>query len=110
MSHRSEVAALADLEPGVPLKVAVDGIAVVLVRIGDDVYALADRCSHEDASLSEGAVYEEDLEIECPRHGSTFDLETGAAMSLPATKPVAVYDAEVDPSGSVWLMRREESV
>lgn len=107
---RTEVAALSALEEGAPLKVEVDGVAVVLVRIGDDVYALADRCSHEDASLSEGAVYEDDLEIECPRHGSTFDLRSGAAMSLPATKPVAVYDADVGAGGSVWVTRREGPV
>lgn len=104
---RHAVAALADLRPGVPVRVVVDGIAVMVLRLGDDVYALADTCSHEDASLSEGEVYEEDREIECPLHGSTFDLETGAALCLPATAPVAVYDASVDADGSVWVERSE---
>lgn len=108
MTSRARVAGLGDLEPGTPLKVDVDGVAVVVVRIGDDVYALADRCSHAEASLSEGEVYDDDLEIECPEHGSTFDLRTGEAMCLPATKPVAVYDTEVDADGAVWVSRREE--
>lgn len=106
MTERTKVAALAELEPGAPVKVAVDGIAVVVVRIGDDVYALADRCSHEDASLSEGDVHEDDVEIECAEHGAMFDLRTGEPLCLPATEPVAVYDAQVDADGAVWLGRR----
>ncbi|HVC13593.1 MAG TPA: non-heme iron oxygenase ferredoxin subunit [Acidimicrobiales bacterium] len=69
---------------------------IALVRIDDDFYAIGDRCSHEDYSLAEGEVWADERELECPRHGSTFDLTTGAACSLPATKPVPVYDVEVD--------------
>jgi 3-phenylpropionate/trans-cinnamate dioxygenase ferredoxin subunit len=63
-----------------------------VVRIGDDFYALGDRCSHADFSLSEGEVLPDDLEIECWKHGSTFSLTTGEPQSLPATKPVPVYE------------------
>jgi 3-phenylpropionate/trans-cinnamate dioxygenase ferredoxin subunit len=66
-----------------------DGIC--LVRIGDDFYALADRCSHADVRLSEGEVDEFECSIECWKHGSTFDLRDGEPQSLPATQPVAVY-------------------
>lgn len=69
---------------------------IALVRIEEDFYAIGDRCSHEDYSLAEGEVWAEEREIECPRHGSTFDLRTGEACSLPATKPVPVYQVEVD--------------
>ena len=69
---------------------------IALVRIEDDFYALGDRCSHEDYSLSEGEVWEDTVEIECPRHGSTFDLRDGTPCSLPATKPVPVYEVRVD--------------
>ncbi len=69
---------------------------VALVRIGDDFYAIGDRCSHEDYSLAEGEVWVEERELECPRHGSTFDLQTGEARSLPATKPVPVYEVDLD--------------
>ncbi len=64
---------------------------IALVRIGDDFYALGDRCSHADYSLAEGDVWEEEREIECPKHGSTFSLETGKPQTLPATRPVPIY-------------------
>ncbi len=70
----------------------VAGHRIALVRIGEDFYAIGDRCSHANYSLSEGEVYPEDKEIECWKHGSTFSLETGEALSLPATKPVPVYE------------------
>ena len=69
---------------------------IALVRIDDDVYAIDDRCSHEDYSLSEGEVLAEECEIECWKHGSTFDLRTGEPQTLPATKPVAVYPVHVE--------------
>lgn len=68
---------------------------VALVRIDDDFYAIGDRCSHEDYSLAEGEIWKDECEVECPQHGSTFDLETGEPRSLPATKPVPVYEVEV---------------
>lgn len=76
-------------------RVGVDGIEVALVRIGDDVYAIGDTCSHAKVSLSEGEVWCDELELECPRHGSAFSLLTGEPNSLPATQPVGVYRASV---------------
>ncbi len=67
----------------------VDGHRLCVVRIGDDFYVIGDRCSHDDYSLSEGDVWEDECEIECPKHGSTFSLLTGEPQTLPATKPVA---------------------
>ena len=72
------------------------GHRIALVRIGDEFLAVGDRCSHEDYSLSEGEVWAEECEIECPQHGSMFDLRTGEARTLPATKPVPVYPVVVD--------------
>jgi 3-phenylpropionate/trans-cinnamate dioxygenase ferredoxin component len=74
----------------------VDGHRVALVRIGDDFYAIGDTCSHADFSLSEGDVWPDELEIECPKHGSTFSLTTGEPQTLPATQPVPVYEVVVD--------------
>jgi 3-phenylpropionate/trans-cinnamate dioxygenase ferredoxin subunit len=74
----------------------VAGSRVALVRIGDDFYAIGDRCSHEDFSLAEGEVLPDECEIECDKHGSTFDLRTGQPCSLPATRPVPVYEVEMD--------------
>ena len=88
--------AVDDVEPGAAKRFDVDGHRLCVVRIGDDFYAIGDRCSHEDYSLAEGEVFEEEVEIECWKHGSTFSLKTGEPQSLPATKPVPVYDVRVD--------------
>ena len=85
-----------DLAPGTARRFDVGNHRIALVRIGDDFYALADRCSHADYSLSEGDVWEDEREIECPKHGSTFSLITGEPLTLPATQPVAVYTTQVD--------------
>lgn len=85
-----------DLAPGTSRCFEVDGLRIALVRIGDDFYAIGDTCSHADFSLSEGDVWEDELEIECPKHGSTFSLTTGEPQTLPATQPVPVYELVVD--------------
>ena len=85
-----------DVKPGAARRFDVDGQRIAVVRIGDDWYALGDRCSHEDYSLSEGDVWEEERELECPKHGSTFSLVDGEPQTLPATKPVPVYEFVVD--------------
>lgn len=91
---------------GEGLRVDIGEHRIALFRIGEDVYALGDRCSHAEASLAEGEIF--DMEVECPRHGSAFDLETGEPHALPATKPVPVYDVKVE-DGTVYL-RIEEAV
>ncbi|MEM9201603.1 MAG: non-heme iron oxygenase ferredoxin subunit [Actinomycetota bacterium] len=83
------------LEPEAALKVSIEGREIALVRIDDDVYAIGDTCSHQDVSLSEGFVESDDCAIECPKHGALFDLRTGDALSLPATKPIPTYDVAV---------------
>jgi 3-phenylpropionate/trans-cinnamate dioxygenase ferredoxin subunit len=75
---------------------------VVVVRIGEDIYALDDRCSHQNVRLSAGEVLSDEVEIECYKHGSTFSLETGQVMSLPATKPVLTHLVSVE-NGTVYL-------
>jgi len=95
MSVVERIGLLADLPEGKALRVEVGERAVTVVRIGDDVYAIGDRCSHQDISLSEGDVDCDDKLIECWKHGSSFSLETGEPESLPATKPVPVYEVRV---------------
>ncbi|MEO6318910.1 MAG: non-heme iron oxygenase ferredoxin subunit [Acidimicrobiales bacterium] len=95
MTVVERIGALADLPDGTARRVEIGDHAVAVVRIGDDVYAIGDRCSHQDISLSEGDVDCEDRLIECWKHGSSFSLETGEPESLPATKPVPVYEARV---------------
>ncbi len=85
-----------DVEPGSAKRFDVEGHALCAVRIDDDWYVIDDTCSHADYSLSEGDVWADDLEIECPKHGSTFSLTTGDPQTLPATQPVRVYEVRLD--------------
>jgi 3-phenylpropionate/trans-cinnamate dioxygenase ferredoxin component len=85
-----------ELGPGEARRFDVAGRRIALVRIGDEFHAVDDECSHEDYSLAEGEVWADECEIECPRHGSTFDLLTGEPCSLPATQPISVYKVVVD--------------
>jgi 3-phenylpropionate/trans-cinnamate dioxygenase ferredoxin subunit len=74
--------------------VTVGGRPICLVHAEDDVfYAVDDRCSHEEACLSDG--WTSGTEIECPRHNAMFDLRTGEPTSLPATEPVRTYPVVV---------------
>ncbi len=84
----------------------VDGVAVAVVRVADEVFAIADKCSHADVSLSDGIVWCETKQIECIKHGSAFSLETGEPDTLPATQPVAVYSAQV-VNGDVVVSAKE---
>jgi len=90
-----EVCRLDELTEGAARRYDGHGVRVAVVRIGDDVYAIGDRCSHQDVSLSLGEVDRDTRTIECIKHGSTFDLRTGEPESLPATRPVPVYRAFV---------------
>ena len=99
------VGPLEDLAPNSSVRVELDGTPVAVIRIGDDVYALGDVCSHADYSLSEGEVWCDTKEIECPKHGSLFSVETGVPSTLPATQPVEVFEAEVI-DGMIHVNRR----
>jgi len=99
------VGALADLAPGTAKRVDVDGRSIALVRVGDDVYAIGDTCSHANVSLSEGEVLTQEREIECWKHGSTFSLGTGEPQTLPATQPVPVYEVWVEDGEIVLEIR-----
>ena len=85
-----------ELEPGTARRVDIDGHRLCVVRIEHDWYVIGDECSHEDYSLSEGDVWADECEIECPKHGSTFSLATGEPQTLPATQPVPTYPVRVD--------------
>jgi 3-phenylpropionate/trans-cinnamate dioxygenase ferredoxin subunit len=96
MTGRQRLCAVGDLGPGEARCFDAAGHRIALIRVGDDFYALGDRCSHANFSLSEGEVLVDDLEIECWKHGSAFSLTTGEPQSFPATKPVPVYDVHVE--------------
>lgn len=80
-----------DIKPGSALRLDDGHDGVCLVRVEDRFFAIGDRCSHENVSLSEGDVDVEDCLIECWKHGSAFSLLDGSPQSLPAVKPVPSY-------------------
>lgn len=90
---RVSLGKLGDLPDGRGVRVEAGGHRVAVFRVDDAVYAIGDRCSHAEASLAEGEVF--DLDVECPRHGSEFSLVTGEPDSFPATRPVPVYEVGV---------------
>jgi 3-phenylpropionate/trans-cinnamate dioxygenase ferredoxin component len=90
------VAKVGDIPSGTAKRVDVDGQRLCVVHIADDWYVIGDECSHADYSLSEGDVWEDEREIECPKHGSTFDLKTGEPQTLPATQPVPTYEVKIE--------------
>ena len=81
------------LVSGKPVKLEKDGKSICVTRIGDEVFAIDDTCSHSEASLSEGDV--SDFKIECWLHGAEFDLRTGQALTLPANISLATYPVSI---------------
>jgi 3-phenylpropionate/trans-cinnamate dioxygenase ferredoxin subunit len=91
------VAQTTDIPEGEVRRFEVDGHEIAVTNLGEGQYrALGDICSHAHAHLHEGEIDVDFETIECPRHGSTFDLETGKPRSLPATLPVPVYVVKVE--------------
>lgn len=99
---------LTTLEDRRSVRVAVDGAPVLLVRDGERLLAIGDRCTHQGAPLSRGRVTFSGsiAQVTCPAHGSSFDLTTGHVMRAPATSPEPAYDARVS-DGVVELRRRD---
>jgi nitrite reductase/ring-hydroxylating ferredoxin subunit len=83
-----------ELGDGTPVGARADGLAVVLVKRRDRVYALADRCSHRGCSLHDGVLNDDDT-LTCPCHGSTFRLD-GSIVRGPATSPQPSFEVRSD--------------
>jgi 3-phenylpropionate/trans-cinnamate dioxygenase ferredoxin component len=80
------------LVEGKPASIDVNGTAVCVARIGDEVYAVADTCSHAEASLAEGEIT--GFKLECWLHGAEFDIRTGEALTPPATQALQKFNVE----------------
>ena len=85
---------LSSLQEGKPLRIEKNGEDICVARIGNEVFAIGDTCSHSDASLAEGEIT--DFKIECWLHGAEYDLRTGQALTPPASAPVKKYSVSVD--------------
>ena len=94
MSKFVKVAKVDDIPNGEALQADVDGTSLALVQVDGQVFCVQDICTHEHAHLSEGFV--EGFEIECPLHGSIFDVRTGEVKSLPATEDLKTYNVKVE--------------
>jgi nitrite reductase/ring-hydroxylating ferredoxin subunit len=93
MAEWMDAAAADDVVEDAVVAATVNGIAIALFRIGADVFALHDQCSHGMARLSEG--YVEDGCVECPLHQGLVDIRTGAARTAPISIPIDTYPARV---------------
>lgn len=87
------------LMPGERASVFVDDVPALVIRLDDQYYVVEDVCTHDGQPLTDGPLG--DCSITCPRHGAKFDLKTGAALCMPATKAIRTFNVEVR-DGAVW--------
>ena len=86
-----DVCPVQELAPGEVRVVIWDDTEIGVFNCGGTLYAIEDRCSHDDGPLAEGVIDEAACTVECPRHGSLFDLRTGQPKTLPAYVPVDTF-------------------
>lgn len=93
-----------ELSAGHGRRIELNGKRIGIFRTADKLFAIDDTCTHDEASLAEGTIIEENGKciIECPWHGAHFDLCTGAALTLPAVTPVKAY-AVREASGMIEI-------
>jgi 3-phenylpropionate/trans-cinnamate dioxygenase ferredoxin subunit len=91
-----DVCPLDELPPGSMKLVPAGSITVGVFNCGGNIYAIEDRCSHDDGPLAEGDWDRESCTVICPRHGSHFDLTSGRPLSLPAYEPVETFPARIE--------------
>jgi 3-phenylpropionate/trans-cinnamate dioxygenase ferredoxin subunit len=85
-----------ELPEGSMRLVEVDGVEIGVFNCGGDLLAIEDRCSHDDGPLAEGEFDASTCTVECPRHGSLFDLRSGRPITLPAFQAVDTFDVRVE--------------
>ena len=95
------VATTAEVGDGDRIVIEVKGHYVGIFNVNNRYYAIEDVCTHDDGPLAEGELT--GTVIECPRHGATFDITTGKALSLPAIAPVPRYEVRID-SGNLQIL------
>jgi 3-phenylpropionate/trans-cinnamate dioxygenase ferredoxin subunit len=91
-----DICPIDDLPPGAKRVVTWEDLEIGVVNCGGEVLAIEDRCSHDNGDLMEGEVDAETCTVECPRHGSLFDLRTGKPLTLPAYVPVDTFAVAVE--------------
>ncbi len=95
-----EVAPVEELPNGERLFIQIDTESIVLFNIAGQIFAIADRCSHDDGPLGEGDL--EGYTIICPRHGAEFDVRTGKVLQMPAVVDIPAYPVRIR-DGMIWI-------
>lgn len=101
MTETIDVCPLSELPPGTMRVVMTPDVELMVVNCAGELLAMEDRCSHDDGPLAEGTLNEQACTVECPRHGSVFDLRTGIPKTLPAYEPVEVFPVTIGDDGVV---------
>ena len=96
MSPVIDICPLTELPPGASRIVQWEDLEIGIFNCGGKLLAIEDRCSHDDGPLAEGPFDEASCTVECPRHGSLFDLRTGKPKTLPAYEPVDTFEVLVE--------------
>jgi len=96
MAELIDVCAEDELPPGAIKTVEWEDIELMVVNCGGELLAMEDRCSHDNGPLAEGEIDPQKCTVECPRHGSLFDLRSGTPLTLPAYVPVDTFPVTVE--------------
>lgn len=96
MADFVRVASVGEIPDPGSLLVEVDDRLIAVIHAAGHYYALDDVCTHDGGPLSEGPIDAAERTIACPRHGAKFDLATGVALTMPATKPTVAHDIKVE--------------
>ena len=91
-----DICLVSELPPGASRIVEWEELEMGIFNCNGDLYAIEDRCSHDNGTLAEGELDQDECTVECPRHGSLFDLRTGKPKTLPAYVPVETFDVRVE--------------
>jgi 3-phenylpropionate/trans-cinnamate dioxygenase ferredoxin subunit len=103
MSEFEHVASVDELPPEGRLSILVDDVPALLIRIGEEFFAVEDVCSHDGQPLTNGPIA--NCSITCPRHGARFDLRTGQPQCMPATEPIATFEVQIR-DGDIFVRPR----
>ena len=98
-----EVCPLAELPPGTHRVIAAGPEGIGVYNCDGALFAIEDRCTHDDGKLCEGEWEPARCEVICPRHGARFDVRTGQALTLPAYIPVETYPVRVRADGIILV-------
>ena len=96
MTETLDICPIAELPPGTARVVEWEDLEIGIFNCDGTLYAIEDRCSHDDGTLAEGELDQAECTVECPRHGAIFDLRTGKPKTLPAYVPVETFDVRVE--------------